>query len=122
MVYCTTCSREQNDSTQSCRHCGERLPGTQLMAQLRLTAEQYAASRAGAAPLAGQAAATPPAAALSHVLAATQMTPPSQAPVTQPTAGAALTEEERRQHHDDVKARAHASAADPRSLMDGMDD
>ena len=40
MGFCVTCGQSQNDGTRFCRFCGGQQPGEQLIARLRIEAEQ----------------------------------------------------------------------------------
>ena len=40
MSFCVTCGQSQNDGTRFCRFCGGQQPGEQLIARLRIEAEQ----------------------------------------------------------------------------------
>ena len=47
MVYCPSCSEEQDDVTRFCRFCGDELPGPEIMVKLRQEALALASIRAG---------------------------------------------------------------------------
>ena len=47
MVYCPSCSEEQDDVTRFCRFCGDVLPGPEIMVKLRKEALALASIRAG---------------------------------------------------------------------------
>ncbi|MBO57655.1 MAG: hypothetical protein CMA77_01495 [Euryarchaeota archaeon] len=47
MVYCPSCSEQQDDDTRFCRFCGDPLPGPETMAKLRQEALALASIRAG---------------------------------------------------------------------------
>ncbi|MDP7043417.1 MAG: hypothetical protein QF807_05315 [Candidatus Thalassarchaeaceae archaeon] len=47
MVYCPSCSEQQDDETRFCRFCGDPLPGAELMTKLRQEALALASVRAG---------------------------------------------------------------------------
>ena len=38
--FCVTCGQSQSDGTRFCRFCGGQQPGEQLIARLRIEAEQ----------------------------------------------------------------------------------
>ncbi len=40
MGFCVTCGQSLNDGTRFCRFCGGQQPGEQLIARLRIEAEQ----------------------------------------------------------------------------------
>ncbi len=40
MGFCVTCGQSQSDGTRFCRFCGGQQPGEQLLARLRIEAEQ----------------------------------------------------------------------------------
>ncbi|MBL6881811.1 MAG: hypothetical protein ISR25_05095 [Candidatus Poseidoniaceae archaeon] len=40
MGFCVTCGQSQSDGTRFCRFCGGQQPGEQLIARLRIEAEQ----------------------------------------------------------------------------------
>jgi len=47
MVFCTDCAQQQEDAQKFCRFCGERLPGTTLIQQLRDEAANIKARKTG---------------------------------------------------------------------------
>ncbi|HJL60146.1 MAG TPA: hypothetical protein QF621_07320 [Candidatus Thalassarchaeaceae archaeon] len=47
MVYCPSCSEQQDDNTKFCRFCGDSLPGPEIMIKLRQEALALASQRAG---------------------------------------------------------------------------
>ena len=47
MVYCPSCSEQQDDETRFCRFCGDSLPGAEIMVKLRQEALALASVRAG---------------------------------------------------------------------------
>ncbi len=47
MVFCPSCSEQQDDTTLFCRFCGGTLPGPKTMAKLRQEALSLASIRAG---------------------------------------------------------------------------
>ena len=47
MVYCPSCSEQQDDNTKFCRFCGGNLPGENMMMKLRQEAMALASIRSG---------------------------------------------------------------------------
>ena len=47
MVYCPSCSEEQDDEAKFCRFCSDPLPGAEIMIKLRQEALDLASVRAG---------------------------------------------------------------------------
>ncbi|MBT4060300.1 MAG: hypothetical protein HOE69_08385 [Euryarchaeota archaeon] len=47
MVYCPSCSEQQEDVTKFCRFCGDTLPGQETMIKLRNEALALASQRSG---------------------------------------------------------------------------
>tara|TARA_B110001454_G_scaffold22616_1_gene22135 strand:- start:284 stop:511 length:228 start_codon:yes stop_codon:yes gene_type:complete len=47
MVFCTDCAQQQEDEKKFCRFCGERLPGTALVQQLRQEAANIKMQKTG---------------------------------------------------------------------------
>ena len=47
MVHCTECGREQADMAKFCRYCGERMPGLDLVVELKREAEAIQQAKSG---------------------------------------------------------------------------